>query len=98
MVVEGFISFKLNGQTKFQIKWSNKQNKALLGDIIKDINRLILESDYDKVNVIDVNTNKINKLKQGVDLVFTSKPYKSEYDDAFENLLVDIGRDYSDLL
>ena len=41
----------------------------------------------------------INKLKQGVDLVFTSKPTQSDPDNAFYNLngLVDTGSDCSDL-
>jgi hypothetical protein len=33
---------------------------------------------------IDVNIKEINKLKQGVDLVFTSKSNESDYDDAFD--------------
>ena len=40
---------------KFQIKWLNKHNNALIGDIITIINRLRLESNYEKVNVIDVS-------------------------------------------
>ena len=40
---------------KFQAKWLNKHNKTLIGDIITIVNRLRLESDYEKVNVIDVN-------------------------------------------
>ena len=66
------------------------------------INRSRLESDYEKVDVIYANTKKINKLKQGVGLVFTSESNKSESGegDAFYNSygLVDIGSDYSDLL
>ena len=52
-----------------------------------------------KVNVIDVNIKTINKLKQGVDLSFTSKSNDSD-DDVFSNLygLVDTGSDYSGLL
>ena len=61
---------------KFQSKWLNKHNKPLIGDIITIANILRLESDYGKVYVIDVNIEKINTLKQGVDLVFTSKPIK----------------------
>ena len=40
---------------KFQHTWLNKNKKALICDIITIINRLRLESDYEKVNVIDVN-------------------------------------------
>ncbi len=58
---------------KFQIKWLNKQRKALIGDVITIINRLRLESVDDEVSVIDVNIKTINKLKQCVDLSFTSK-------------------------
>ena len=61
---------------KFQIRWLNKHNKPLIGDIITVINILRLESEYEKVNVIDVNIEMVNKLKQGVDLVFTSKSNK----------------------
>ena len=43
---------------KFQIKWLNKHKKPLIGDIITIINRLSLESDYEKVNVVDVNIEK----------------------------------------
>ena len=67
----------------FQIKWLNKHKKPLIGDIITIINRLRLESDYEKVNVIDVDIEKINNLKQGVDLVITSKSNKHGYDDDF---------------
>ena len=52
------------GLYKFQIKWLNKQRKALIGDITTIINILRLESDYEKVNVIDVNIEKINMLTQ----------------------------------
>ena len=85
---------------KFQVRWLNKHEKALIGDIITIINRLRLESDYEKVNVIDVNVEKINTLKHGVDLVFTSKSCRNYYDDDFNNLygLVGTGGDYSDLL
>ena len=62
-MAEGFVSFKLDGQT---------HKKTWIGDIVTIINRLRLETDYEKVNVIDVNIEKI-KLKQGVDLIFTSK-------------------------
>ena len=58
---------------KFQIKWLNKQRKALIGDVITIINRLRLESVDDEVSVIDVNIKTINKLKQCVDLSFRSK-------------------------
>ena len=54
---------------KFQIKRLNKLNHALIGDIISTINRLRIKSNYEKVNAIDVTIIKINKLKQGVDLV-----------------------------
>ena len=49
---------------KFQTKWLNKQNNAFIGDIITIINRLRLESNYEKVNVLDVNirNNKLNKV------------------------------------
>ena len=57
---------------KFRITWLNKHKKPLIVDIITIINRLRLQSDYEKINVIDVNIEKINKLKQGVDLI-TSK-------------------------
>ena len=40
---------------KFQIKWLNKHNNALIGDIITIINRLRVEGNYEKVSVIDVN-------------------------------------------
>ena len=85
---------------KFQIRWLNKHKKAVIGDIITIINTLRLESDYEKVNVIDVNVEKINTLKHGVDLVFTSKSCRNYYDDDFNNLygLVGTGGDYSDLL
>ena len=85
---------------KFQIRWLNKHKKPLIGDIMTIITRSRLESDYEKINVIDVNITKINKLKQGVDLVFTSESNESDYDDAFNNLygLVDTGSDYNDLL
>ena len=53
---------------KFQIKWLNKHNHALIGDIITIINRLRLESSCEQVKVIDVNIKRINKLKQCVDL------------------------------
>ena len=57
---------------KFQVKWLNKQRKAVICEIITIINRLILESNIErvdeKVNVIDVDIKNINKLKQGVDL------------------------------
>ena len=39
----------------FQIRWLNKHKKPLIGDIITIINRLRLDSDYEKVNVIGVN-------------------------------------------
>ena len=44
--------------------------------------------------------SKNNKLKQGVDLVFTSKSSESDYYDALSNLygLVETGSDYNDLL
>ena len=53
---------------QFQTKWLNKQMIALIGDIITIINRLRLESNREKVNVIDVNIKNMNKLKQCVDL------------------------------
>ena len=39
-------------------------------------------------------------MKQGVDLIFTSKSNEIDYDDAFNNLygLVDTGNVYNDLL
>ena len=40
---------------KFQIKWLNKHKQPLIGDIITIINRLRLESDYEKVHVIDAS-------------------------------------------
>ena len=43
---------------KFQNKWLNKHNNALIGGIISIINRLRLESNYENVNVIDVNIEK----------------------------------------
>ena len=59
-----------------------------------------LESDYENINVIDVSKTKINKLKQGVDLVFTSKSIESDYYNTFNNLfgLVETSSDYSDML
>ena len=50
------------------------------------------------MNVIDVNIEKINKLKQGVDIAFTSKSTESVYDNAFNNLygLVEASSEYSD--
>ena len=88
---------------KFQIKWLNKQRKALIGDIITIINRLRFESGNQrvnqKVNVIDVDIRNINKLKQFADLSFTSKSNGSD-DDVFSNLygLVHTGSDCNDLL
>ena len=83
---------------KLQIRWLNEQKKPLIGDIITIINRLRLESDSEKVNVIHVNVEKSNELKLGVDLSCTSKSIDSD-DDVFSNLygLVDIGSDCSDL-
>ena len=43
------------GFYKFQNKWLNKYDNALIGDIITILNRLRLERDYEKVHVIDVN-------------------------------------------
>ena len=40
---------------KFQIKWLNKHNNALIGDTITIINKLRLESNNERVNVSDVN-------------------------------------------
>ena len=34
---------------KFQIKWLNKHNRPIIGDVITCINRLRLESEYEKV-------------------------------------------------
>ena len=92
MVAEGFY--------KFQIKWLTKHKKPLIGDIITIINRLRIACDYEKVNVIHVNITKISKLKQGLDLIFTSKSTESDYDNAFNNLygIVETSSDYSDLL
>ena len=59
---------------KFQIKRLNKHKKPLISDIIIIITRLRLESGYEKVNAIHINIDKINGLKQGVDLIVTSKP------------------------
>ena len=89
MVAEDFISFKL----------LNKQGKALIGDIITIINILRLARKNERVNVIDVNIQNINKLKQCVDLSFTSKSNDID-DDVFSNLygFVDTGSDYSGLL
>ena len=55
---------------------------------------------YEQVNVIDANVEKTNKLKQGVDLVFTSQSNKDDYDEDFNNLygLVETSSDYSDVL
>ena len=44
----------------FQMKWLNKHNHALIGDIITIINILRLESNYAQVKVIDAHTKKIN--------------------------------------
>ena len=72
--IDGFnFVYGVNGGmrfNKFQIKFLNKHRKALVGDIITIINRLRLESSYEKVVVIDVNVRNMNKLKQCVDLVF----------------------------
>ena len=43
---------------KFQIKSLNKHNTPLIGDTITMINRLGLGSDYEKVNVLDVNVKR----------------------------------------
>ena len=82
---------------KFQIEWLNKHKKPLIGDITTIINRLRLESDCEKVNVIVVNLKKINKLKECVDSVSTSKSNRNYYDDRFNNSsgLVDTGSDCS---
>ena len=92
VVAEGFIGFKLNGK--------KKHDKPFIGDIMRIIHRLRLEGDYEKVNGIDVNIEKINKFKQGVDLVLTSKSNQNGYDEDFSNLygLVETSSDYSDLL
>ena len=51
---------------KFQIKWLNKQRKALIGDIVTIINTLRFESNNERVNekvyIIDANAKNINKL------------------------------------
>ena len=96
-----FFVYGVNGGRSFygfKIRWLNKHKKPLIGDRITIINRLRLESDYAKVNVIDVNIEKINKLKQGVDIAFTSKSTESVYDNAFNNLygLVEASSEYSD--
>jgi len=44
---------------KFQITWLNEHKKPLIGDIITIISRLILESGYEKVHVLDVNIKKV---------------------------------------
>ena len=51
MVVQDFISFKLNG-----------------GDIT--IINIRLESNNERVNVIEVNIKNINWLKQGVNIIY----------------------------
>ena len=63
------------------------------------INKLRLESNNERVNVVDVNIKRISTLKQGVDLSFTSRWNDSDAD-VFSNLygLIDTGSDYSDLL
>ena len=43
---------------KFQTKRLNKHNKSLIDDIITIKKRLRLESDCEKVNVIDVDIKK----------------------------------------
>ena len=43
----------------FQIKWLNKHNNVLTVDFISIINGLRLESNYKKVDVIDVNIKQI---------------------------------------
>ena len=68
---------------KIQIKWLNKQNKAMIGDVMTIIKRLRLESVNDGVSVVDVNIKTINKLKQCVDLSFKNK---FEDDDGYNNL------------
>ena len=50
--------YGVNGGRRFyklQIKWSKRHNKPLVGDIIRIINRLRLESNYEKLNVLDVS-------------------------------------------
>ena len=86
---------------KFQIKLLNKHRKALVGDIITIINRLRLESSYEKVVVIDVNVKNMNKLKQCVDLVF--KRYDIDEDSTDDDIgystlygVFDSSSDYSD--
>ena len=53
-----------------------------------------------KVNVIDVNIEKLDKLEQGVDLIFTSKANKNDYGEDFNNLygLVETNSDHNDSL
>ena len=82
----------------FQINFLDKQRQALVGDIITIVNRLRLESYSEKVNVIDGNIKKINKLKQCVDLVFKSETEEDDDDDGYSNLygLFDTGSDYCD--
>ena len=58
---------------KIQIKWLNKQNKAMIGDVMTIIKRLRLESVNDGVPIVDVNIQTINKLKQCVGLSFRNK-------------------------
>ena len=88
---------------KFQMKLLNKQRQALIGDIITLISRLRLEGNNERVNVIDVNIKNINKLKQGIDLSFTSKSNESDESETYSDYnnlfgLVETGSDYSDLL
>ena len=46
---------------KFQIKWLNKHNNALIGDIITIISRLRLDSNYEKCQYIKtiIKQNKV---------------------------------------
>ena len=83
-----------------QITCLNKHKKPLIGDILTIINVLRLESDSEKVNVIYVNITKINKFKQGLDLILPSKSTENDYDNDFNNLygLVETSSGYSHLL
>ena len=77
-------------QTEKSISWwyDNNHKQIRLDGNIERVNG--------KVNLVDVSIKNVNKLKQGVDLLFTIKSNNSD-DDVLNNLdgLVDVGSDYS---
>ena len=61
-VVSFSFVYGVNGGRRFyklKFKQLNKHNEPLIGDIIIIVNRLRLESDSEKVNVIGVDIKKI---------------------------------------